>query len=273
MRQCFIPGTSGRRGHCQPSSGATFLEGPLLCGTGSHAVPTPAEGGKKTVQPAPAHSVFPSPDTGGGRAPGPGQTPQGRDGLSLPCQGRLLPSQTPRLTTCARWTPARRRGCCTGRLAALWTRQVPAGRKSRHGLAGGASPVGKEAELTSAAQISLLGAFRRGGGAQRETLRLPGRASAVTRSLPLTHPTHNSPATDGLQGAGQAEYPPVPFPELHNFIVEVFQADAVAPLDGRQRKRAPNQRVPSAFRGQSKASPPPPPQSPKAAIRTGRLTQ
>lgn len=59
---------------------------------------------------------------------------------------------------------------------------------------------------------------------------------------PLTHSPHNAPSTDGLQGAGQAEYPPVPFTELHNFVVEVFQADAVAPLDRRQRKRAPNQR-------------------------------
>lgn len=40
---------------------------------------------------------------------------------------------------------------------------------------------------------------------------------------------HDSPATDSLQGTRQAEYPPMPFPELHHFIVQVFQADAVAP--------------------------------------------
>lgn len=91
---------------------------------------------------------------------------------------------------------------------------------------------------------------------------------------PLTHSSHNAPATDGLQGAGQAEYPPVPFTELHNFVVEVFQADAVAPLGGRQRKRAPSQRgrgLPSPFRGQKKA--PPDPQPTQTATKAGRLTQ
>lgn len=49
-----------------------------------------------------------------------------------------------------------------------------------------------------------------------------------------TYPSYNPTAPDCLQGARQAEYPPVPFSQLHHLTVQVLQANAVAPLGRRK---------------------------------------
>lgn len=60
------------------------------------------------------------------------------------------------------------------------------------------------------------------------------RAVFPKKGLHGTYPSYNPTAPDRFQGARQAEYPPVPFSELHHFTVQVLQANTVAPLHTRK---------------------------------------
>lgn len=120
-----------------------------------------------------------------------------------------------RLTTCARWVPAVRRDCCTGRQAALRTTLAPTQTHTVRGY-----------HLVD----KSLPHFFWPSPIDFEKERMWGIRKDLLKAARETHPSHHSSATDRLQGAWEAEDPPVSLPQLHHLLPHVLQTDTVPPL-------------------------------------------